>query len=89
MEEAIVHPRVQERHPEISEQDVLDAWVSCIRAVPRLDQNPNEYIALGCDSKGRLLEMIALRGSGGILSVYHAKTPPTRKALIELGMIRK
>lgn len=89
MESVVVHPRVNERHPEIGGQDVLDAWDACIRAVPRIDRNPNEYIAVGCDSKGRLLEMIAVHTDQGGWVIYHAFTPPTRKALKELGIARR
>jgi hypothetical protein len=88
MDDAIVHPRVSERHPEISVDDVLDAWESCVRARPRLDRNPNEYIAIGADRTGRLIEMIAARTLDGDWVIYHAFTPPTPKALSELGMIR-
>lgn len=89
MDTIIVHPRVGKRHPEIAEQDVREAWEACIRSAPRLDRSPIEYIAIGCDSKGRLLEMVALRTPDGDLVVYHAMTPPTRKALMELGMVRR
>lgn len=89
MDGFIIHPHIVERHPEISEEDVADAWVGCIKAVPRLDRNPNEYIAIGCDSKGRLLELIAVRLGTGEWLIYHAFTPPTHKALQELGMTRR
>ena len=84
----MVHPRVFERHPELSEEDILGAWGACIRAVPRLDKDPNEYIAIGSDSKGRLIEMIAQKVDSGFWIIYHAFTPPTIKALRELGMTR-
>ena len=86
MDSIIVHPRIFERHPEISEKDVRDAWAGCIKAVPRFDRNPNEYIAIGCDSNGRLLEMIAVITDRRDWLVFHAFTPPTHKALKELGM---
>ncbi len=89
MGDVTVHKRVFERHPELSEDDVLDAWDSCFRSVPRLDRNPDEHIAIGSDSKGRLIEMIAKRTDIGIWIIYHAFTPPTTKALRELGMMRR
>lgn len=87
--EAIVHPRVCERHPELTEQDVLDAWESCVRSVPRLDRDPSEHIAIGMDSHGRLIEMIARRVSVNTYLIFHAFAPPTRKALVELGMTKR
>ena len=89
MEAVTVHPRVSRVHPEISEEDVLDAWENCICAVPRLDRAPSEYIALGVDAKGRLIEMISVRSQDGDWLVYHAMTPPTKKALAELGFGRR
>ena len=87
MDKLYVHPRITERHPEITKQDVVDAWDSCIRYVPRVNRDGLEYIAVGVDSKGRLLELIA-REVGGEWLVYHAFTPPTKKALRELGMLK-
>jgi hypothetical protein len=87
MDNVTIHPRVNERHPEICDADVLDAWQNCIRAVPRIDKNPNEYIAVGADSNGRLIEVIALRSLDGDWLIYHAMTPPTRRVLRELGMV--
>ena len=88
-QEVYVHPRVSERHPELSEQDVIDAWDSCIRSVPRLDREPEEYLAVGMDGHGRLVEMIARRTSDSTFLIFHAFTPPTRKALFELGMTKR
>ena len=86
MNDVVIHPRITERHPDISQADALAAWNNCIRSVPRLDRRPNEYIAIGPDSSGRLLEMIAVITEDAIL-IYHAFTPPTKKALTELGFI--
>jgi hypothetical protein len=89
MDKVVVHPRVHERHPELSEDDVLDAWTSCIQARPRLDRGSIEYLAVGSDAKGRLIEMVARRTRDGLWVIYHAFTPPTKKALRELGMTRR
>ncbi len=83
----IIHPRIYEKHPEITEEDVVLAWQSCIRSVPRLDKESEEYIAIGTDNKGRLIEMIARRISLDEYIIFHAFTPPTNKALRELRMI--
>jgi hypothetical protein len=57
--------------------------------VPRLDRDDGEYIAIGIDEHGRVLELIAKRSRNGNLLIYHAMTPPTKKALTELGFIRR
>ena len=87
--DVIVHPRVHERHPEISEEDVLYAWEGCLKSIPRIDKDPDEYIAVGVDSSGRMIEMVAKRISTGSFVIYHAFTPPTRKMLRELGLANR
>ena len=86
MELVTVHPRIHRRHPEISDQDVQDAWKGCIRSIPRLGEDIGEFVMLGCDTKGRLIEMVAKRLDTDDWLVYHALTPPTKKTLIELGI---
>ena len=61
----IVHPRVALRHPEIAEEDAKNVWEGAIVSTPRLNDNPDEYIALGFDGNGRLLEVVAVRLAGG------------------------
>lgn len=85
----VVHPRVMERHPELAEQDVLSAWESCLRAVPRIDRDSVDYMAIGSDAHGRLIEMLVRQANGNGWVIFHAFTPPTKKALRELGMLRR
>lgn len=54
MDEVIVHPRVHERHPEVSVEDVLSAWKHAIRSAPRVDDS-RTWVSVGVDVKGRLL----------------------------------
>jgi hypothetical protein len=82
-----IHPRVFERHPELKEDDLRHAWDNSIVSFPRISKNPNEYIAIGCDLNGRLVEMITIRSIEGDWLMYHALTPPTKKFLDEMGMI--
>lgn len=83
-----VHPRVMQRHPNLSEEDVLNAWRNAIACRPRIYLDFEQCVAVGTDQKGRLIEMVATRAKNGKWVVFHAMTPPTRKVLIELG-IRK
>ena len=85
----IVHPRIMRRHPEISEEDVVQAWASsqdmCLRADSK---NFPEYVCTGCDAKGRLLEMVGVMTKEGWL-VYHAMTPPSKKTIKEIERARR
>lgn len=77
-----------ERHPDISENDVLAAWENFVRMEHRREPNSQQAAAVGFDSKGRLLEMVAV-AKGDDYLVYHAMTPPTKKMLTELGLSRR
>lgn len=79
MNEVLVHPCITERHPELSAQDVLDAWAGCMRAIPRLDGEVMEYIAIGPDRHGRLVEVIARDIGRGTWLIYHAFAPQLEK----------
>lgn len=83
-----VHPRIMERHPDISETDVLAAWENFVRMEHRSEPNNQHAAAIGFDKKGRLLEMVAVAKDEDYL-VYHAMTPPTKKILAELGLSRR
>ena len=83
----IVHPRVMERHPELAEEDVKEAWNSYVR-MARRDGTDSYYVAVGFDQVGRAIEMVAVETIDGDWYVYHAMTPPTNKVLRELGLMR-
>lgn len=85
--EIIVHPRVRERHPEITDEDVRKAWANCVRSAVRHDTG--DVVAVGIDERGRLVEIIARRVSVDALVVYHAFSPPTKKMLMELGLSKR
>ena len=84
-----VHERVERRHPDLSKADVAFAWSNAFVSRPRLDKDPDEYLALGFDANGRLLEMVGIRDEEGDWLVYHALTPATKKAKRELGYLRE
>ncbi len=89
MNEVFASKRVETRHPEqgISKDDAVFAWHAMIECRPRLDKNPDEYIAIGIDRKGRAMELVAVRNSQGDFLIYHAFIPPQPPALRELGLI--
>jgi hypothetical protein len=86
MDRITVHSRVQARHPDISEQDVVAAWSSSIARARRERSERDLYVAIGFDTNGRLLEMVAAEKNGDYL-IFHTKTPPTKKTLTELGLL--
>ena len=81
----VVHQRVSQRHPEIEDTDVIVAWNNCLCSACREQSAFNDYVALGFDGKGRLMEMIAVLRTDGSWFIYHAFTPPTKRILKELG----
>ncbi|WP_311141918.1 hypothetical protein [Lancefieldella rimae] len=79
--DVIVHKRITERHPELTEQDVLDAWENAIYTAPRKHaQYPFEMLVLGFDSNSRPIEMLVAAQENAWV-IYHAMTPPTKKFL--------
>lgn len=87
MDRAYVDDRVVTRHPEqkIEKADAVTAWNNAIRGRPRLEKNPAEYLAIGIDGKGRLMELVAIRNDDGDFLIYRAFTPPQPNAKRELG----
>lgn len=70
----------------ISEEDILHAWRNAIDAVTVVRKDGNvDYVAVGPDRSGRLVEMVAREKTWGLL-IYHANTPPTPRARRELGI---
>ena len=82
----VVHPRVGMCHPELSTEDVLTAWDNCLRSSSRSDCALEDYVAVGVDRKGRIIEMIAALKPDDTWLIYHAFTPPSKKVLQELGL---
>ena len=80
--------RIRDRHPEISPDDVREAWENSIAYAVRDDSRPFEYMAVGFDGKGRAIEMVGRRTPDGDWVIWHAFTPPTKKALRGLGLRR-
>ena len=88
MERILINKRVHERHPEIENVDVLSAWKNAISVVRRETSEKDFLVAVGADTKGRLLELVATEDVEGTLHLFHAMTPPSEKTLREVGIIR-
>lgn len=82
-----VLPRVHERHPDITEQQVRHAWSHIIKSRRRnMVFDPTQYMAIGTDQQGRALEMLAfIDAQRQEWVIYHAM-PASRKAMRELNM---
>ena len=84
MSQIIVSSRINKRHPNIDDEDVVHAFKSMLRHKQR---EGDEYIAIGADSKGRILEMVYIYNfEHDFFLIYHALIPPTKKTLNELEM---
>ena len=85
-----VNPRINKRHPELPDSDVLDAWRNAFviierRGVPLPD---TIFVGIGSDAKGRLIEMVATITVDEKVHIFHAMTPPSAKTLKEVGLDR-
>ncbi len=89
MERIIVLDRVTERHPDVSKEDAITAWSHCIASTPAFDVDPDRYIAIGIDGKGRQIELIAVRKPGGLWLIIHAQYPPQHDIKKRLGFERR
>ena len=54
-----VHPRVHQRHSDVDDDDVIAAFEGTLRSRAR-DTHPIQWVGVGLDRKGRLLEYIAV-----------------------------
>jgi hypothetical protein len=82
-----VHPRVLVRHPEIPEPDAVAAFTASLRSRAR-DTDPVQWVGVGMDRHGRLLEYVAIETGMDEWLVFHAM-PATAKVLIEVGLKRR
>lgn len=81
-----VHPRIAQRHPEVSTDDVVAAMRGMIRYKQR---SSGEWLAVGLDGKDRLVELIYQYDEDeDFFFVFHGMTPPSGKTLRELGLER-
>ena len=89
VERIIVLDRVPENHPEVSKEDAAAAWSHCIACTPAFDKDPDRYIAIGIDDKGRQVELVVIRKDGGAWLIIHAQTPPQHDIKSRLGFGRR
>lgn len=73
----------------LSEEQILHAWENAVvcTQITRKD-GLVDYVAVGPDQGGRMIEMTARVRDFGVL-VYHANTPPTARSLRTLNLQRR
>ncbi|MCL2463671.1 MAG: hypothetical protein FWF28_01185 [Micrococcales bacterium] len=80
-----VHPRVQDKRPDVGPTDVVAAFEGTLRKVPRTDTDPTQWVGVGMDGRGRLLQYAAIETGPDHWLVFHAM-PATAKVMIETGL---
>lgn len=85
MNDVIVHRRVIDGHPQLSEGDVIYAWRHSYYEALR-PESPNfpEHLWIGRDARGREIEMVGTMMRDGWL-IYHANTPVSKSVKKEIG----
>ena len=81
-----VHPRVRERHPDIEGEDVVHAFEGTLRSRAR-DTHPLQWVGVGPDRGGRLLQYIAVEIEPDGWLIFHAMLA-TNAVLTEVGLRR-
>ena len=72
----------------LNADDIAYAWENFIRKQYRGSPHEGEIVVVGCDRKGRFVELVAVERPFGIV-IYHAMQPPTVSVLVELGLVRR
>ena len=88
MNKIFIHPRVTIKHPNLTEEDILHAFENYEVCRQRLDKEAYECLGFGFDTKGRMIEFVAMRDNEGDWLIYHALTPLSENAKRELGLER-
>jgi len=84
----VIHPRIAQRHPELTEKDVREAWNNFLLSGTRTEsKNFPEVVRIGYDKQGREIEMVGAQTDDAWL-VFHAMTPASKKTIRELDQIR-
>lgn len=81
-----VHPRVSAKRPEIAEDDAVAAFEGALRSRGR-DTTPIQWVGVGMDRQGRLLEFVAVEDEPDGWLIFHAMVA-TAKVLNEIGLGR-
>lgn len=89
-DQVYVMSRVQENHPDVTKEDAARALVNSVRMIPRIGTDPLQYVGIGPDAEGNLLEFVAIKqlmDGREMWLVYHAQRPPQESVKRELGFM--
>lgn len=74
--------------PEVEDVDAVTAFANSLRAVPREGTGfPPQWVGVGLDDNGRLLQFVAINEGTDEWLIFHAM-PATTKVLREVGLRR-
>ena len=69
--EIVIHERIKKRHPEVSNDEIIESIENTINWIQRLKHN-GEIFGVGVTSNGKFIEYTYMEYNGKIL-VYHAQ----------------
>lgn len=81
----VVHSRIGRKRPEIQSDDVVCAFKSTLRTVARRDVDPTQWVGVGIDGHGRVLEYVAVETGVDEWLVFHC-APATDAVMVEVGL---
>lgn len=81
-----VHSRVHAKRPDIDDADAVAAFGSAVAKVAR-KTDPVQYVGVGVNGNGRLLEFIAAEVGSDEWLIFHC-APLSKSILKELGLGR-
>lgn len=80
-----VDARVQRRHPDVAPEDAEHAFAASLASVARTDVDPTQWLGVGPDGNGRLLEYVAIQTGADDWFIFHCMTA-TKKTMSELRL---
>lgn len=81
----MVHPRVTQKRPALTDDDVIAAFTGTLRKAPRLDTESTQWVGVGLDGRSRLLQYVAIETGPDEWLIFHAM-PATTKVMKEVGL---
>ncbi|PZF60724.1 hypothetical protein DEI81_12025 [Curtobacterium sp. MCBD17_013] len=84
-----VHPRVARRHPEVTDDEVREAFENSLRFAPRMATDPMQWVGVGVTHAGRLLEYLAVKPDDPEDWLIFHSMDATTKVKQEVGLERR
>ncbi len=82
--------RVQKEHPDVTKEDAAHALANPIRTMPRFGTDPLEFVGIGPDKDGEMIEFVANKRfveGREMWLIFHAQRPPQEPIKRELGFM--